>query len=261
MNLRTDVGILEGTRTRIREIAEKEHLLHVDVTVLAKPLTPEEAIGNPGRRDFPIIVGKERVVEATLLGSKGHAFTDSPREFLGTLKDVLNLELTTNQNRAIYVATLNAVLGSLKMAEKTVHCKDDEPEKCALEIADLLLKKYGRTDVGLIGLNPAIAERLVDAFGPDRVRITDLSEDNIGERRFGVEIWDGNERTEHLIDASDVVIFTGTTLVNNTFDRIWNRIQAHGKDYLVYGVTAAGVSQLLGFKRICPSGRDGFDLP
>jgi uncharacterized protein (DUF4213/DUF364 family) len=261
MNMKKETGILERTRNRIREIAEKEHLLHVDVTVLARPLTPEEAIGNPGRRDFPIIIGKERVIEAILLGSKGHAYTDSPREFLGTLKDVLNLELTTNQNRAIYVATINALLGSLKMADKTVHCKDNEPEECALEIADSLLKKYGRTDVGLIGLNPAIAERLVDTFGQDHVRITDMSRDNIGQRKFGVEIWDGNERTEDLIDASNVIIFTGTTLVNNTFSQIWDRIQAQGKNYVVYGVTAAAVSQLISIERTCPRGRDASDLP
>lgn len=254
-------GILEQTRARVREIAEEEGVLNVDVTVLAKPLTPEEAIGYPGRRDFPIIIGKERVMEATLLGAKGHAFTDSPQEFLGTLSDVLDLELTTNQNRVIYVATINALLGKFGMADKTVHCKDDEPEECALEIAGSIFKKHGRTNVGLIGLNPAIAERLVDTFGPEHVRITDLCQDIIGEQRFGVEIWDGNERTEDLIDISDVIVFTGTTLVNNTFDKIRNRIQALGKDYLVYGVTAAGVSHLLGIERICPCGHDGSDLP
>jgi uncharacterized protein (DUF4213/DUF364 family) len=254
-------GILEQSRTQIRRIAEKEHLLHVDVTVLAKPLTPEEAIGNPGRRDFPIITGKERVLEATLLGSKGHAYTDSPREFLGTLEDVLSLELSSNQNRAIYVATLNAALCHLGMAEQTVHCKDEEPEECALEIAKVLLETHGRTNIGFIGLNPAIAERLVDAFGPEHVRITDLSEDNIGKRRFGVEIWDGSKRTEELIDASDVIVFTGTTLVNDTFDRILDRIRTQGKGYLVYGVTAAGVCRLLGMNRTCPKGRDGSSAP
>jgi hypothetical protein len=106
-------------------------------------------------------------------------------------------------------------------------------------------------------LNPAIAERLVDTFGPDHVRISDLDSENIGELRFGVEIWDGNERTQDLIDASDVVLVTGTTLVNGTFDRIWSRIRAGGKDCLLYGVTASGVSELIGVERICPCGRDG----
>jgi len=256
VNSKKEKGFLEQTRVQIREIVEKKHLLHVDVTVLARPLTPEEAIGNPGRRDFPIIIGRERVVEATVMGSRGHAYTDSPKEFIGTLKDVLDLELSTNQNRAIYVATINALLGHLKMTDKTVHCKDEEPEECALEIADTVFRKYGKTDVGLIGLNPAIAERLVETFGPDHVRITDLNRDNIGKHRFGVEIWDGDERTEDLVDASNVIIFTGTTLVNDTFSRIWNRIQSQGKEYLIYGVTAAAVCDLLGIERICPRGRN-----
>lgn len=251
-----DMSILEKARIKISDIIEKKDLLQVNVTVFAKPLTPEEAIGNPGRRDFPIIIGKERVIEATVLGSKGHAYTDSPQEFLGTLQDVLNLELTTNQHRAIFVATLNALMGHLKTATKTVHCKDEEPEECALEIADTLLKKYGKVNVGLIGLNPAIAERLVDTFGPDHVRISDLCRDNVGKQKFGVEVWDGFTRTEELVDVSDVIIFTGTTLVNDTFSTIFDRIQVQAKKYVVYGVTAAGIGELFGIERICPRGRD-----
>jgi uncharacterized protein (DUF4213/DUF364 family) len=248
--------ILDEARNRIRSIAEKKDLLQVDVTVFAKPLTPEEAIGNPGRRDFPIIIGKERVIEATVMGSRGHAYTDSPQEFTGTLQQVLALELTANQHRAIFVATLNALMGHLKMATKTVHCKDEEPEDCALEIADTIRKKHGHLNVGLIGLNPAIAERLVDAFGPNHVRITDLSRDNVGQRKFGVEIWDGFTRTDELIDVSDLIVFTGTTLINDTFSGIFDRIESQGKRYLVYGVTAAGISELFGIERICPRGRE-----
>ncbi len=261
MDMTLEKGILEQAKARIWEIAEKRNLLDADVTVLAKPLTPEEAIGNPGRRDFPIIIGKERVVEATLMGSRGHAYTDSPQEFLGSLRDVLDLQLNSNQNRAIFVATMNALLGHLGMVDRTVHCKDEEPEECALEIADSLLKQNGKVNVGLIGLNPAIAERLVDAFGPDHVRITDLNRDNIGQFRFGVEIWDGETRTEDLIDASDVIIFTGTTLVNDTFGRVWDRIHSGGKNYVAYGVTAAGAQALFGIERICPRGRDSHDRP
>jgi len=240
---------------RFRETAEKERLLDVDVSVLVKPLRPEEAIGEPGRRDFPIIIGKER--EASLLGSKGHAFTDSPKDFQGTLNEVLDLDLSTNHNRAIYIAVLSAVLGGLGMVDKTVHCKDEEPEECAVEIAGFLLEKHGKVDVGLIGLNPAIAQRLAEVFGPAHLRITDLHRDNIGKERFGVEIWDGGKRAEDLVNASDVVVFTGTTLVNNTFGPIWDRVVKGGKGYLVYGVTAAGVCELMGIERICPRGRRG----
>ncbi len=250
------MSILEQTRVRFRQLVEKEHLLNTNVSVLAKPLSPEEAIGSPGRRDFPIITGKERVVESNVLGAKGHAFTDSPREFLGVVENVLRLDLTTNSARAIYVATLNALFAHLKLAKATVHCRDDDPEKCASETSRHLLERYGLNDVGLIGLNPAIAERLVETFGADRVRISDLAVDNIGRRRFGVEVWDGNERLDDLIDASDIVLTTGTTLINGTFDKIRSRIQKAQKPYLLYGVTAAGVSHLLGIERICPFGRD-----
>jgi uncharacterized protein (DUF4213/DUF364 family) len=255
MNEEDNGSILERTRSKFKAILEQNDLMGAEVSVLAQPLTPEEAIGTPGRRDFPIVIGRERVVESRVIGSKGHAFTDTPQEFVGTLEDVLNLELTTSQNRAVYVATLNAVLGRLGMVKATVHCKDDDPERCALEIARLVLDRYGRVEVGLIGFNPAIAERLVDAFGAEHVRITDLNIENVGTRRFDVEVWDGNSRTEELIDASDVVVLTGTSFVNGTFDRIWRRIQARERAYLVYGVTAAGVSELLGIDRICPCGR------
>jgi hypothetical protein len=249
--------ILETVKIQFRKIAEKGGLLDAQISVLAKPLSPEEAIGTPGRRDYPIIVGKERVIEASVLGAKGHAFTDSPREYTGTLGEVLLLPLDTNQNRAIFVASLNGALRHLDMVHATVHCRDDEPEKCAREIADGLLAKHGRARVGLIGLNPAIAERLAETFGPENVFITDLNADNIGARKFGVEIWNGAARTADLVDAADVVVITGTTIVNGTFDAIRRAIQDRGKDYLVYGVTAAGASKLAGFERVCPYGRDG----
>ncbi|MFC1706058.1 Rossmann-like domain-containing protein [Planctomycetota bacterium] len=238
------------------DIAESELLLDAEVSVLVKTLTPEEAIGTPMRRDFPIVVGKERVVEASLLGVRGHAFTDSPREYAGSVRNALRLEASVNQNRAILVAILNAALKHLGLAQGTVHCRDDDPERCGAEVAAMLRQRLDdRSTVGLVGLNPAIAEHLVAVFGAERVRITDLNPDTIGQVRFGVEIWNGATRTEDLVDAADAVLLTGTTLVNGTFDRIWGRIQERSKVGLVYGVTAAATSALLGFERVCPYGR------
>ncbi len=256
MSAKNKDSYLEQTRPLFSKIIESNDLLDVEVSVLARPLTPEEAIGTPGRRDFPIIEGKERVVESKVMGAKGHAFTDSPREFSGTLADVLALELTSNQNRAIYIATLNATLNHLEQATATVHCKDDDPEDCAREIAAGLLEKHGRANVGLIGMNPAIAERLVDTFGTERVRFSDLNQANIGKQKFGVEIWDGHTLTRKLIERSDVVVFTGTTLVNDSFDEILEMVKANNKAYYVFGVTAAAVCTLMGFERLCPRGRD-----
>ena len=60
-----------------------------------------------------------------------------------------------------------------------------------------------------------------------------------------------------MIDAADIVLLTGTTLVNGTFEPIWRRVRERRKPGLVYGVTASGVCALLGYERICPFGRDG----
>ncbi len=256
MTIKSD-STLEHTRSLLRESIEQERLHAEHVSVRVGALTPEQAIGAPARRDFPIITGKERVVEAEILGSRGHAFTDSPRAYEGTIEQVLELELSGNGERAVFVSVLNAVMAHLGLATATVHCRDDDPERCAVQIASSLRDRHGAVNVGLIGLNPAIAEKLVDAFGRDRVLISDLAADNVGQTRFGVEILDGRTRTGELIDRSDLVLLTGTTLVNGTFDPIRKRIGAAGKTGIVYGVTASGAEKSLGFERMCPYGRDG----
>jgi uncharacterized protein (DUF4213/DUF364 family) len=256
MNEMRGPSILKGARIKLKEIITKNELSEVSVSVLVKTLTPQEAIGEPGRRDFPIIIGNERVIEAQVLSARAHAFTDSPGEFVGKLREILELPLTSNRERAICIATLNAVLKYLNLTEKTLHCKDEDPEKCAKEIASHILEKWGKARIGLIGLNPAIAESLVNTFGKDNVKITDLNNENIHSLKYGVEIWNGNEMTEELIKQSDVVVITGTTLVNGTFDRIMSYIQNHRKDYLIYGVTGAGMCSLAGLNRICPYGRN-----
>lgn len=246
---------LENSRVRLAEMVNKNNMLDARVSVLVKTLTPEEAIGKPGRRDFPIILGKERMVEAEMLGARAQAFTDSPGEFVGYLKEVINFPLTSNRERSIFVATLNATLKYLHLVENTIHCKDEDPEKCAKEVTFQLLKQRGKAKVGFIGLNPAIAQNLTETFGAENVRITDLNEDNIHSFKFGVKVWDGNNSTEELVKQCDVILLTGTTLVNGTFDHIMGCIRNYRKDYLIYGVTGAGVCQLMELSRICPYSR------
>lgn len=248
-------GILLESKSKFLEIVRKNRLDHIKVSVLVKTLTPEEAIGEPGRRDFPIILGKERVIEGEVMGAKAHAFTDSPREFIGNLEAVINLPLESNRDRSIYIATLNATLKYLKLIENTLHCKDEDPERCGKEIAFQILKRWGRVKVGFIGLNPSIAENLVQSFGAENVKITDLNKQNINTIKYGVKIWDGNTMTEELVKQSDVILITGTTFVNGTFDHIMQYIKNYKKNYLIYGVTGAGICKLLGFNRICPFSR------
>ena len=248
--------LLDASKFKLSKIVMQRRLQDTDISILVKPLTPEEAIGEPGRRDFPIIEGKERVIEAQVLGARGHAFTDSPADFAGTLSQILALRLETNTNRALYIAAMNATLRYLNLCEKTVHCKDEEPARCAKEIAAHILKEWGKIRVGLVGLNPAIAEALVETFGQANVKITDLNLQNINSSKFGLEIWDGREKTDDLAKQSDVLVITGTTFVNGTFDSIMEGVRKYNKDYLIYGVTGAGICTLMGLNRICPFGRN-----
>jgi len=252
----TESQVLKNSKAKLSKLIEEHNLQDTDISVLVKTLTPEEAIGEPGRRDFPIILGKERVIEAQLLTTKAHAFTDSPGEFIGKLSDCVNIPLTSNKNRAIYIAVMNAVLRYLNITDKTIHCKDNDPELCAAEIAETILNKFGKIKVGLIGLNPAIAEMLVKTFNKENILITDLNRQNINTSKFGVQIWDGKTKTEELIMHSDVIVFTGTTIINGAFDTILDFIQKYRKDYYVFGVTGAGICSLMHYNRICPYGRD-----
>jgi hypothetical protein len=256
MSRKSITSILEQSRIKLQKIIEEAELLDAGVSVRTDPLTPEQAIGKQVRRDFPIIIGKEKVIEAKVCGAKGHAFTDSPREFSGVIKNVLDLPLTTNENRAILLATMNAVLRYLDLAEGTVHCKDEDTELCAKEIASHMMSKWGKAAIGLVGMNPAIAEMLAATFDAGNVKITDLNRDNVDSMKYGIEVWDGNDRTEDLVKQSDVILVTGSTLANGTFDHIWKHIRDHKRDYLVYGVTCAGTSSLMGLNRICPYGRN-----
>jgi uncharacterized protein (DUF4213/DUF364 family) len=255
MGFKTEYSTLWQSRERFKKVAQSHDLLDIDVTVLVKTLSPEEAIGKPGRRDFSIVVGKERVIEAEFQGARAHAFTDTPREFIGKLREAIALPILTNDGRAIYIATMNAVLKHLARIQTTLHCRDNEPEQCAKEISVHIKEQYGARKIGLIGLNPAILESLSNTFGADNIKITDLNRLNIGSAKYGVEVWDGNTMVEQLVEQSDLVLITGTTFVNGTFDRIWKAIQSYQKQHLIYGVTSAGICELMGLSRICPYGR------
>lgn len=248
--------VIEKARELLSKIIVQNDLLDEDVVVSVKPLSPQEAIGNPERKDLPIVAGKERVIEANFRGSLAHAFTDSPENFHGKLKEVISLELDSNKKRAVFVATLNAILKYLGIIKSTIHCRDQEPDKCGREIAKELKKNSKIKTVGLIGFNPSILDALVQTFGKENVRVTDLNKENVGTEKYGVPVWDGIVMLQRLVSDVDIVLVTGTTFVNGTFDNIFSQICNFGKRYMVYGVTASGICELLNLPRICPYGRE-----
>jgi len=245
------MNICDLLKKRMIELVKDNHLENEAVRVKIGTLSVKQAIGSPVRQDYPLLQGKEVMIEAQVMDSFGQAFTDKPKEFNGSLRDVLNLTLNTSDNRAIFVATLNAVASHLKMVSGTRHCHDEEPEECAKQIAGYLLENSGRVKVGLIGLQPGILDNLVRTFGSDNVRCTDLNPDNIGKRKYGDEIWDGNTETKNLIEWGDVILATSSTINNDTFDDIKKKAEEKGKRLIIFGVTGAAASAFLGVERVC----------
>lgn len=215
--------------------------------ISARDLTPEEAIGKPDRDDYPLLKGKEVMMEARFRDGVGQAFTDQAGRFQGTLGEVLRLPLDTNFRRAVFVATLNAVMRSLKRVEATVHCKDKEPALCAARMPEYIREKYGRPKIAFVGLQPALIQALSNAEFD--MRVTDLDPDNIGQVRSGILIEDAAKNEDNARWA-DIVLSTGSVYTNNSFQTL-----QHGKPIIYYGVTVAGLAELFGLSRICFCGR------
>ncbi|MEW6444392.1 MAG: DUF364 domain-containing protein [bacterium] len=228
----------------------------LSLRISVRPLSPVEAIGPTADEDFPIRRGKEQVIEADFRGSRGQAFTDRPARWQGTLKDLLALDLEQVADRAVFVAGLNAVMRSWDQAGGTLHCRNEDPERCGPEIARIVRERFGETvRVGLIGLQPALLRALVERFGASSVTVSDLNPENIGQRRSGVSVLDGERDLAQLVEACDAGLATGSAIVNGTLDAIFGRFRSAGKPLVVYGNTIAGVAQLLGLERLCPYGR------
>lgn len=136
-----------------------------------------------------------------------------PNNFEGTLKQIIEMPLKTNFDTAVYIATLNAVCRYLKLTDKTIHCKDGEPEICAEKFAYYIKEKYGDPKIAMIGYQPAILDNLSKKFS---LRIVDLACDTVGKIKYGVLVEDGNKSIDDLLNWCDVVVATGSTIANKT---------------------------------------------
>lgn len=221
--------------------------------VEVKPLSPVEAIGDPGKWDYPLLREKEILIQASFKNSFGQAFTGIPTTFNRTLEDVFALNLNEIGNRAILIATINAVLRNCGLIEKTVHCRDNEPVICGEQIATQLYKQYGQVRVGIAGYQPAFIKAFTAVFGKKEVHVTDLSAESMGKIFSGAEIWDGMARTEELIAVSDLILVTGSVFVNGTEEPFLAAVEA-GNPLYFYGTTVTGLAFLLGLPHICPLG-------
>jgi uncharacterized protein (DUF4213/DUF364 family) len=249
-------AVLEKARKcfldRVKQLdAENPGLKLDEEVVVSTPLSAKEAIGEPERDDYPILRGKEVLMQATYRGSSGQAFTSARGSFQGSLNDVLELPLENAFEMAVLVSTMNAVLRHQGLIEGTVHCKDDEPAKCASCLKEWLADQNSDR-VGLVGMQPAFLEAMVEVLGPDRVMVSDLA--NAGKVRCGVKVLDGMDCEEIFRDC-DLILATGSTLANGTIDGILDNAMRHGKRLVFYGTTIAGAAYLLGLERWCSCAR------
>lgn len=243
----SDQEFYEELRKKFLALLEKENLLLEEVSLTTKSLTPEEAIGITERKDFPIIVGKDVMVQAECRGVKGQAFTDAPTVFKGTLQDVCNLDLKSDShNRGIFIASLNAVMGYIGKCDCTVHCRNEGPELCSHDVLAYVKEHYGNPKVGLIGYQPSMLERLA---GELTVRVCDLNPDNVDHERYGVLVEDGGKDAvwKDICNWADLVLCTGSTVCNGT---IVNFIPYKDKT-LFFGTTLAGAAILMDLPRLC----------
>ena len=184
------------------------------VSVIARPLTPQEAIGRPVHDDYPLLKGKERMMQAVFQNARGQAYSDHTGNFSGSLSVVMNLSMDSNFHRALLIATANAVLRNIGIIEKSCHCKDHDPERCAPLLKDAL-KPCSPQRVGMIGDQPRLLEELSRYV---EVRVCDMDPDNIGTIKSGIRVEDAAAYKE-IMKWSDFILATGTTLVNDTIDR------------------------------------------
>ena len=234
--------VYDELKRKAVKILDASGLMGEKVRVRARALSTAEAIGNPEGDDFPIQKGKERLVQAEVRGAYGQAFTDRFGDYTGTLEEILAAPLINNYRRAVFTSATNAALRHLGLIDNTVHCRDQGPGQCALQLSDHIQNRFGNVRIAQIGFQPRMVELLARKHD---IRALDMDPDNIGSRKYGVLI-ESPEVTEAVMSWADLLVVTGTTLVNGTLP-----VFLGTKPVIFYGTTIAGAAYLMGWERFC----------
>ncbi|MBS3757293.1 MAG: hypothetical protein KGY61_01370 [Desulfobacterales bacterium] len=235
-------AIFDELKRRVRPLLANNQLLEQKVRIKARPLSTEEAIGNPEANDFPLQKGKERLMQAEFQGALGQAYTDQFGDYEGTMGEILAMPLSNNFRRAIFVAAINAALRYLGKIERTIHCRDEGPAMCGRQLPAFIQERYGKPRVALIGFQPRMAENLAAHFP---LRIVDMDPENIGTSPNRVEI-ESPEATRAVVEWAELLCVTGTTVVNDTVGPFLG-----DKPVVFYGTTVAGAAYLMHWQRFC----------
>jgi len=233
----------EQLKERVFALWKEEGLLSEKIQIRARALSTKEAIGNPEHQDFPIQKGKEKLMQASFMDAGGQAFTDMYGDYEGTLEQVLQLPMDNNHQRAVFVASLNAVLRYLGQIEGSIHCRDEEPVRCGKALVSYLKDRYSGARITQVGFQPRMVENLAAAHP---LRVLDMDPDNIDTQKFRVTI-ESAENTDDAVQWADLLLVTGTTLANGSITPLVDK-----KPIIFYGTTVAGAAHLMGWERFCP---------
>ena len=111
---------------------------------------------------------------------------------------------------------------------------------------DSHMEERGEDDVNASVWGRQIVYHVSRKFG--NVRVTDMGVDNIGKSVHG-SIIESSEKNKVIIESSDLILATGSSLVNGSIDNIvgWSS----GKPLHFYGVTVAAAAYQFGLNRLC----------
>ena len=239
----TITKVYEELRGALGREIRRHNLSEKNITVRTKALSAEEAIGKPDRDDYPIIKGKEVMVEAVFEGVKGQAFTDEYENANYRAEDLLKIELNTKRKIASFISGFNAIFRYLDLCDKTIHCRDAEPKICASNLSRMIASG---TKVLLVGFQPGFIEFLASSYN---VRVADLDHDNIGRIVYGIRI-EPPEMTSEAIRWCDLILATGSTIINGSIIDFLNL----DKPVLFYGVSISATAKVLDLKTYCHCG-------
>jgi len=230
-------------KSALRKEIESNNLSGRKVSVKCRSLSTVEAIGRPEDEDYPIVRGKEKLVEAVFEGVRGQAFTDEFENAQYSVEELLEIKLDSNKKRASFISSLNALFRYLNLCDKTVHCKDTEPKECAKNLINIITPN---SKVFFVGFQPRFLEILAPNYN---VRAVDLDQENIGREILDVVI-EPPEMTIEAIRWCDLILATGSTVVNGTITDFLN----HNKPVLFYGVTISATAKILNLDNYCYCG-------
>ncbi len=238
------MNLYDDLKQKMIELIDKHDIKEDEISITTKILSTKEAIGETKKKDFPLLKGKEVLMNANYKGSIGQAFTDHPGIFEGSIEELMDLDLNDNHNKPLFIASLNAILKHLGLIESTIHCKNEGPEVCSEEIKNYLKKEYKDAKIALVGFQPSILDSLRKDF---KIRVLDLNQDNIGKEKYGVMIEDGKKAQKDVLDWADLALVTGSTIANGSIVDFMDL----EKPVFFYGTTIAGAAYLKGLKRLC----------